>query len=421
MQHTAPAEVILVALTLLIASCSGGDTSAWRGNVRDSAGVTVVQNPAAATWSQGEEWRVEQDLLIGEAEGDTDYLFGRIRGICVDGMERIYVVDETASSVRVYSSDGVLIDGFGQVGSGPGDLGTALGPCFMEPHDTLAIPDLQNFRLSRFATDGSIATAAAFDITRGIPIRWEMTDDGRLAVQLRFLGLMGEAAAGTPDAVVLWNTDGSVSDTLLRFSSGAGVTMSDDGPHFKVLAADPVWTLTPRAGMAHGFSSDYRISIYDSTGALVRIITKQHEAVPVTASDERIFMDALRTVFPGSLFQQFERNIEVADYYPAFFRFQAGPRETLWVQQVLHPGDLTDEEREDLSYVADDPEVFLANPRLALGAAIWDVFDAEGRYLGEVDLPERFELVRFVSDAVYGVWRDDMDVEYVMRLRLVVG
>jgi hypothetical protein len=401
-------------------TCSRGDAVGWEGTFSDSAGLTVISNPADGLWRQGSEWRAVQDLLIGEAEGNPDYLFGRIAGICVDTGGRIYVVDEAASSARVYSPDGVFLDAFGQMGSGPEDLGNALGPCLMEAGDTLAIPDLQNYRVSRFDTNGSSVPGTPFDIRRGIPVRWEMTGDGRLAVQLRFLGFMGEAAPGTPDAVVLWNTDGSVSDTLLQFPAGTAISMSEDGPHFNLLAADPVWTLTAEAGIAYGFSSDYRIAFYDSTGATVRIINKPTETVPVTTADERIFMDALQHVFPQSLFRQFERNIQLADHYPAFFRFQFGPQESLWVQQVSHPSELSEEERDDLSYRAHNPEVFLANPRLALGAPDWDVFDAQGRFLGEVTLPKRFELVRFVGDVAYGVWRDEMDVEYVMRLKVVM-
>jgi hypothetical protein len=47
------------------------------------------------------------------------------------------------------------------------------------------------------------------------------------------------------------------------------------------------------------------------------------------------------------------------------------------------------------------------------------VFDAEGRYLGIVALPEGFEAFQFAGDAIYGVWRDPMQVEYVKRLRVV--
>jgi hypothetical protein len=53
-----------------------------------------------------------------------------------------------------------------------------------------------------------------------------------------------------------------------------------------------------------------------------------------------------------------------------------------------------------------------------LGSSEFDVFDAEGRYLGMVAMPDRFTPLRFVGDAVYGVWQDELDVQYVVRLRI---
>lgn len=54
-----------------------------------------------------------------------------------------------------------------------------------------------------------------------------------------------------------------------------------------------------------------------------------------------------------------------------------------------------------------------------LGAPAWDVFDAEGRFLGAVTMPERFAPGLFRDDKIHGVWRDELNVEYVVRLRIV--
>ena len=48
----------------------------------------------------------------------------------------------------------------------------------------------------------------------------------------------------------------------------------------------------------------------------------------------------------------------------------------------------------------------------------YDVFDAEGRFLGEVAMPPRFMPQLFRGDKIYGRWRDDLDVHYVMVLKI---
>jgi hypothetical protein len=399
-------------------ACAGGDAvSDWPGTISDSAGVTVVSNPAGGLWTVGEAWTLEQDLFIGEAEGDPDYLFGHVTGICVASDHAIYVVDQGASTIRVYSRDGVFLNAFGESDAGPSGLGMSLGPCLMEPGDTLAIPDMQQFRVSRFTPDGASVSGWRIDIGSGIPVAWGITDAGRIAAQLRF-GILGQPAPGTPDAVVRWNPDGSVADTIVRFPPGDAITRSEAGARYTLLAAAPVWTLTPQGDIWYGSTDAYRITQYDSAGTPTRILTKPFEPQPVTDVDRQLIGDAVQRVFPAALIQQVMGGINFAEVRPVYYRFLTGPRATLWVQHVVRPGTLSEYEREAVSFGPEDPEVFLANPRLTLGAPDWDVFDAEGRFLGVVAMPDRFQAMRFVGDELYGIWRDDVDVEYVMRLRV---
>jgi hypothetical protein len=59
------------------------------------------------------------------------------------------------------------------------------------------------------------------------------------------------------------------------------------------------------------------------------------------------------------------------------------------------------------------------NPQLDFGSRTWDVFDAEGRYLGVVNMPPRFQPVRFLGNVIYGIQRDELDVQYVVKLQVV--
>jgi hypothetical protein len=48
----------------------------------------------------------------------------------------------------------------------------------------------------------------------------------------------------------------------------------------------------------------------------------------------------------------------------------------------------------------------------------WAVFDAGGRLLGELALPDGFELLEIAPDLVLGIQRDELDVESVRGYRL---
>ncbi len=43
----------------------------------------------------------------------------------------------------------------------------------------------------------------------------------------------------------------------------------------------------------------------------------------------------------------------------------------------------------------------------------WTVFSEVGVLLGSLSLPDRFEALEFGGDYVLGVWKDEMDVEFV--------
>jgi hypothetical protein len=58
-------------------------------------------------------------------------------------------------------------------------------------------------------------------------------------------------------------------------------------------------------------------------------------------------------------------------------------------------------------------------PRGEWGARDWDVFDADGRFLGVVTMPHLFSHKLFRGDKIYGIWRDELQVQYVVRLRIL--
>jgi hypothetical protein len=96
--------------------------------------------------------------------------------------------------------------------------------------------------------------------------------------------------------------------------------------------------------------------------------------------------------------------VQFADHYPAFASLLGGPEGTLWVQHIRTARQVKESGEEfDVQNV---------------GAQDWDVFDAEGRFLGEATMPDRFQPLRVHGSHLYGVWRDELDVPYVMRLHV---
>ncbi|MEJ2541800.1 MAG: hypothetical protein P8188_17850, partial [Gemmatimonadota bacterium] len=115
------------AAMLLVVLCLGGCEppagSDWTGTVIDSAGIRIVQNPAAPLWTAEEGWWVEEALRIAPREDVPETGFGYVVDVTMDGEGRVYALDRQARAVRAFDADGNALGTLGGPGEGPGGLG----------------------------------------------------------------------------------------------------------------------------------------------------------------------------------------------------------------------------------------------------------------------------------------------------------
>lgn len=394
-----------------LAACGGGAAGEWAGTVTDSAGVAIVENPATGIWRGSSKWRVEETLRIGTTEGDPNYQFGAIASLDVGEDGTIYVLDQQAQQVRAYDANGVYIRTIGRPGSGPGELSQAAAAVLVGRGDTLYVADGMNQRVNLYLPDGTPAGSFPLPMNAGLAVRWAHLPGGRFAHESRPIpmAIPGQQATSSAHVVLVRGPDGAVLDTLLRLPEGKTFQFQGGNAQIRLFEPEPVWDVWPDGSSASGVSTDYRIEIRGPDGRLERIVKRRFERVPVTESDQQAIRQAMDKLFeqqgvPAMIRQQLVQAIDFADHYPAFYTIVAGPEWTLWVQ---------------LGQTAADVAAAGTLNVQDLGAPEWDVFDANGRYLGVVRFPERFRAIRFVGNDVYGVWRDEFDVEHVMRLRVI--
>jgi hypothetical protein len=404
-----------LAVAALAACGGGGETGGgWAGTASDSAGVQIVANPTTPMWPDGEGWRVEEMLRIGEPAGDPEYQFGQIAGVAITSAGQVLVMDQQAQELKVFGADGTWVRTIGEPGNGPGQFGPQAGPVLVGRGDTVLVPDLGNQRVSLFLPDGESLGSFRSGFESGIPIRWEMTRDGTPVTQLRAFTLPGQAAdpADTMDVIVKRTYDGAVTDTLFRVPAGKTFSFAGGAPEFHFFSPEPMWTLARDGGLVLGVNNVMSFRVFGPDGELRRIVRMPVEPKTVTEEDESIFVETLERLWnqagvPPEAIAQLKQGVSFEDRFPAYVQVLAGPAGSLWVQRIIRPTDLSAEEKEDF------------NPLQNLGSPEWDVFDGEGRYLGVVEMPFHFQPTAFAGDEVYGVWRDDLDVQYAMVLRIV--
>jgi hypothetical protein len=408
---------ITALLAIVAQACGVGAETAWQGTITDSAGVAIVENPALGMWTPEQAWTVTEALRIGTAEGEPEYQFGALTGLAVAGDGRIVVLDGQGRHLKVFAPHGKYERTIGGPGGGPGEIGAAGAQIVMAPGDTLVVSDFGNQRVSLYLVDGTFVRSFPQNFADGMAFRWEVADDGRIVAQLRRFAFPGSTAPpDTMDAIVVRRLDGSTGDTLMRVPSGKTVSFSGGAPEWNLFVPEPLWGLWGDR-ILYGVSDKYRIGVYGPGAKLERVIAKPFTLPPVTDVDQTTIKKAFEKIFraqgvPPQLAAQLMNNVHFASHYPAFGQggMVAGPDGSIFVQLVRPISMMSEQEREALDLQSGGG-----------GSPDWDVFDRDGRYLGVVTMPPRFQPARFIGDRIYGIQRDELDVQYVVVLNLVKG
>ena len=164
MQRLSLAAVsFLAAASLLTAACAPDAPSGVSVTVRDSAGVTIVENSGAVPLDGG-GWSVaaQADLSIGAVEGDADYQLYGVAGAhrLADG--RIAIANAGTSELRLYDANGGYQGSFGQQGGGPGEF-TSMRLVGVTGRDVIVLADAGLRRLTTVHPDDGMLGSALVD------------------------------------------------------------------------------------------------------------------------------------------------------------------------------------------------------------------------------------------------------------------
>jgi hypothetical protein len=157
-----------------------------------------------------------------------------------------------------------------------------------------------------------------------------------------------------------------------------------------------------------GFPSEYAIRVYDSNWKLERVIRRAWTPRRFTSAEIDAYVDGWMQLWSkktGAERDAERREMRAAaypDFLPAYSAIVATPAGELWVREP----DLTG--APGCWCLAGVPTV----------RSTWSVFDASGRWLGEVTMPPRFVPLEIGADYVLGRSREADDVPRIVMYRL---
>ena len=374
-----------LSIILGTACTEGGTGSAGWGGTIDTLenGAVLVSNPADGIWTDQTAWWLEEEVRIGSVEGAGPEAFAQIVDLEVDAAGRIYVLDRQTQDIRIFDQAGAHVRTIGRRGGGPGEFQLAHGLA-MDHAGRLWVVDRNRFTL--FDTSGTFLRTYRREVTL-----WEFRWSGGFLANGALYDLtMAGTTSGRTTALVRYDSILGMVDTLLLPSYDRPVWefSSETGRMIMAVPFAPgiSWTLDPRGYVWPGITDQYRLHQITLTGDTIRIVQREHTPVRVTPEERDSLVETLR--------ERVNAPIDVSKIpaqKPAFSQILVEESGHLWVTTSAPSGT---------------------------PGTRFDVFDPEGRFLGSLSTDLRISQLWIRGDKVYGVHRDELDVPFVVRLRI---
>ena len=353
---TGTRRIGLALLAGVVAACGGEhvDAAAW-GGVVDTlpSGTVVVSSPATGTWTEATAWTVEESLRIGVADGVGPEVLGRVSAIEVAPNGQILIMDDAANELRTFTPDGEHAWTVGRAGAGPAEFRGVIGVRF-DRHGDLWTVDAGNARYTIVDGERDFRSHARPTAVYDLPWLGGFSPDGMLYDQGR-------------------DVSGSVQDAILFRIARVGSTAGPVPLPAIDLPVPRVGTMTlplpfalrmlrswdDRGLVWQAASSDYRLVAFVPGGDTVMVVSRD------------IVSDMLPTDARDSV-QRYARALE---------------NEFGSMGLVVPAGAIPDRIAPLRWFVPDDEGYLWVCATGLRPCSRLDVFGADGRYLGEVEMP----------------------------------
>ncbi len=387
--------LVLAPLLLLPLACSPGGPPPT-ATVWDSAGIRIVES-TLPRWEGAPPWVVEEVPVLDLATTGQgpNHEFYQVRDALRLPDGGIVVANHGSSEVRFFDPSGGFVGSVGRHGEGPGEF-QRLEKVSLMPGDSIAVADYWLRRITILSPGGDVGRVISL---QGVADRVRhlitLGDSGFVGLAYSYAAFPDEPGNyRMPYKVVRLGMEGRVLDTIVdlegfeasRGPAGeAAVPWGKDG-HLAVHGTELV------VGSAEELAVDW----YDGGGALFRRIRVPSLDLRITQAEidsvERAFREAQ---VPAGV-RQLMGGIRIPERRPAYSDLLIDAEGCLWAARYFG------------RRVGDTP-------------VDWEVFAAEGRWLGTVRTPARFTVFQIGSDYILGVLRDELEVEHVQLLRLTRG
>jgi hypothetical protein len=388
-----------------------GGAPAIQPVVRDSAGITIVENHAPL-WREGEGWHVsaEPELEIGMVDGPLPYQLDRVQSAVRLPDGSIAIADGGSRQVRIFDTKGRHLRSFGGSGAGPGEF-QQLSLARPIRGDSLAAWDAVGKRVTVFDREGEGTRTWSPEGLPGLfmpALGWfadgsVVLSQGQTSQDMRELEL-GEQR----DQRIYLRIDPHGAIDTLAALPGREYVLHRERPPFgvgRILFGREAHATIGNNVLVAGESGTFSFTYFRADGAVLQVVRVAREPLPISvgelaAAREREMAvqrrDAARMAeVMGRPVPDRLPAIPYRETHPFFDAIELDSAGYLWVREPA--------EREVTE--GDSPRR-------------WEVFNPAGGWLGAVETPAGLRVTAIGEAYLLGIVRDELDVDHVRLYRL---
>jgi hypothetical protein len=360
--------------------------------LRDSAGIKIVETPAANRFAAPIKLEERASFAVGEMEGEPQYLLSRVVGALQLSENLTVVANGATNELRFYDKAGKFLKSEGREGAGPGEYEymRALGRCSAGGFVGFDL----HWQVNTYDATGTFKDKSVLRAPDGIsPYNLACDERGHFLI----LG-WGRGTEGIPigfhtarDRLVLSSKEGAIAaDFGQRLVSERIGNERGSRPH----PAGRATLFALHNDIAYvGDGERFEVELYDLTGALRKLVRGPAISLKITDSVKTTYTDlALARISPErrpALRSEIDK-WEWPVSFPAYTKLIVDNAGVAWVR------------------------AFQLDPR---ASEAWSLLDPERGYLGDVTLPAGLSLLEAGRDYLLVLQRDSLDVESVLKFR----
>ena len=361
--------IILLSVVFISISCNQ-EKDKWQGKIEEVEGVTIVKNPKEPMYDES-VFSLEEDLVIGEAESNNEYMFSRIRDIEVDNDEKIYVLDSKEAHIKVFDKNGRHLTTIGKKGQGPGEIQSA-GNFSITPNNEILVNDTRSRSLHYFSLPGKYLKSTSL---KNMSMFTRPLKDSHNNIVAGYMVM---------DNLVTFHLKIFTHD-LKKMVDIFSYEVAQY-PVFNPLFPQCYWEISDNDNIIWGFAGKYEIHILNPEGKLFRKIIKKYDPIQITEGEKNKWIKAN------------------------------------WGEQGV-PSDVKiswDKFHNAFMYLSIDDfgRIFVRTYEKVLNEKgyYYDVFDSEGNYTAKI--PLKFQPQVWKKNKLYTIEEDEEGYQYVKRYKV---